>query len=383
MWEAAKSSRATAAALGAIGVMWGCIAALVPDLKQQAGLDQAGLGIALFFAAFGGFVSMYLAPRTVPRLGAHALPMLTVIAGLVLILPGFATGFAALAGPLFLLGLSIAMLDMGANMRIAETEAETGVPLMNFNHGIFSLVFALSALFSGFLRAQGASPPQILTASCVIILCFAAYSIERKTVETGARPASQTPHDAALPWRAILLAAVILFAAFVGENAIESWTALYLETELQAAAGEGSLGPFAFGAVMAVGRFSGQLFVRRLGPQRLVFISGVLGATGACLLAIAPSQTVAILAIGITALGLSTVVPNANTLLVMFAAKGQRGLALSRAWMVGFVGFFIGPSMIGLIAEATSLRVAFGCVAGLIALILPAVMGLGRMRARG
>lgn len=378
MLDAIKLSRSTAAGLAAIGVSWGSLAAVVPDLKAQTDLDQAGLGIAFIFAALGGLVSMYFAPRFVPKIGPKVIPVLTVLVAATLLLPGHTTGLVSFAIPLFVMGLSFSMLDMAANMRIAETEAESGNPLMNFNHGVFSLVFAFAALLAGYLRSQGLSPNEIFTIAAVINLAFAWLSFEKVDHIVVTDDEQSQASSGPLPWVPILFTTVIFFAAFVGENAIEAWSALYLETELAAAVGEGSLGPFAFGLIMAIGRFGGQLAVSKLGPIRLVFYSGMLGAAGAMLLAFAPSAFVAIIAIGLTAFGMSTVVPNANTLLIKFARKGQRGLVLSRAWMIGFIGFFVGPSMIGFIAEASSLRVAFAVVALLIACIVPAVLGLER-----
>lgn len=47
--------------------------------------------------------------------------------------------------------------------------------------------------------------------------------------------------------------------------------------------------------------------------------------------------------------------------------------------MIGMVGFFIGPAMMGYLAQAFGLRVSFAMVSLLIALIIPAIYGLSRM----
>jgi fucose permease len=53
---------------------------------------------------------------------------------------------------------------------------------------------------------------------------------------------------------------------------------------------------------------------------------------------------------------------------------------LSR-WLIGFTGFFIGPTIMGQIAQHLGLRASFFCVAMLMAVILPLIWGLGRRRA--
>ncbi len=54
----------------------------------------------------------------------------------------------------------------------------------------------------------------------------------------------------------------------------------------------------------------------------------------------------------------------------------MQGLAIARARMIGFTGFFIGPAMIGFIAEATNRRVAFLVVAAIVALIVALILAL-------
>jgi hypothetical protein len=53
-------------------------------------------------------------------------------------------------------------------------------------------------------------------------------------------------------------------------------------------------------------------------------------------------------------------------------------VAISRAWMIGFAGFFLGPAMMGFISDLTNLRVSFLVVAGIVALSAPLVLSLRR-----
>jgi MFS family permease len=53
----------------------------------------------------------------------------------------------------------------------------------------------------------------------------------------------------------------------------------------------------------------------------------------------------------------------------------ERTKAISRAAVIGFLGFFIGPPMIGFVSEATSLRVALALVA-LLLLSVPVMLAL-------
>ena len=98
------------------------------------------------------------------------------------------------------------------------------------------------------------------------------------------------------------------------------------------------------------------------------------------MLAGAPSQAVALAGVALLGLGVAVVVPSATSLLGRMVPRGLRDRAISRAWMIGFTGFFIGPSAIGAISQVANLRVAFVVVAVVMASILPSVTLLARRR---
>ncbi|MDH5454083.1 MAG: MFS transporter, partial [Paracoccaceae bacterium] len=71
-------------------------------------------------------------------------------------------------------------------------------------------------------------------------------------------------------------------------------------------------------------------------------------------------------------------VPSANSILGGLVRPDQRAHAISRAWMIGFTGFFIGPTAVGIIAEMAGLRIAFAVIAIVMAMIIPLALTLKR-----
>ena len=159
----------------------------------------------------------------------------------------------------------------------------------------------------------------------------------------------------------------------MGENAAEAWSALHIERTLGGAPGEGSFGPAMLGFVMGVGRLFGQAVSERLGHGRAIFWSAALGILGALTIAGAPDVPMAMTGVAVTALGMAVIVPSANSILGARVTETERAHALSRAWMFGIVGFFLGPALMGGVAELFGLRMSFVAIAIVIALILPAV----------
>lgn len=371
-----RISRAPMAALTAVGVFWGGFAAFVPDIKSLAGASDRAFGLALILSALGGMVSMYLGPRVGAALGRRVLPVTACLLVPAFGLPLIAQSVPLLALALFGMGAAVAILDISANVRISVLEERHGLHLMNLCHAGFSFAFAGAAAVASLARGAGWPATTVLPLLAVIGALLALLMVEGRDWQ----PAPKAPADARAthPWAAILPAAAILFAAFICENATEAWSALHIERNLGGAVGHGGFGPMMLGLMMGFGRLSGQFIAVRLGEERLVVGSAALGVVGAVLIALATTPGLAIIGVAVLGLGVAVVVPSANSVLGRHVRADQRGFAISRAWMIGFTGFFIGPTAMGLISQAAGLSVAFGIVALVMATIIPSVLLLAR-----
>lgn len=378
--KAAQVSRAPFVALGIVGLYWGTFAAMVPELKIQVGASDGQLGWALMGAAVGGMASMFLAPRISGALGKYLLPVLALVLAVLMLLPIWAHSLPYMFVMMIGLGAGVSSLDINANMRISVLEERHGLHLMNVNHAMFSLCFGLSALAVGWMRQSGMDIAQVFPLMGGLLLLVSVLTWEKNWQPVHKQEGAEAA-PTVLPWFFIAMVAVMLFVSFLGENATESWSALFIERELGGAVGHGSFGPTTLGLVMCVIRLLGQVFTEKLGEERVVLWSGVFGVIGSLVMASAPTQTVALLGIGISAIGMAVIVPTANSLLGKLVHREQRAIAISRAWMFGFTGFFIGPALIGFVSEHWGLRVAFVVVAVLVATIIPAVLAVKSRRA--
>jgi len=377
LWRVARASRATGIGLAALGIFWGGFAAQMPAFKSRAGVEDGLFGVLLLGSAIGGMAAMAVAPQVGRWLGGRVLPLAgTLLAGAALmplvIHSGLSLGLA-----LVVMGVAMSSLDIAANVRISELEHETALPLMNWNHALFSAGFSVSAVLAGLARRAGFAPETVQPLLALLLALCALAMIERRRPhpseeEAAAKAAARTP------WGAVWAAAAILFASFVAENATETWSALHIERNLGGAPGEGAFGPAMLGFTMAAGRFGGQILAARLGEARLVAVSAVVGCIGALVTAIAPVQSIAVLGIGLIGAGVAVVVPSANSLLGQRVAPSERALAISRSWMIGFTGFFIGPVLMGALAQGFGLRAAFVAIALVLAAILPGLAQLSR-----
>ncbi len=374
--RAAVLARTSNAGLAAVGVFWGSFAALVPDIKAGIAAPDAAFGLAMMMAAIGGISAMALAPRLMARLGRFGMPVAGTLLSAAFFYPVLASDTFGFALAMIAVGASVSLLDIGANMRLSVLEERHSLHLMNFSHAMFSFAFAASAFAASLARKAGYGPDTVLPVLALVAFGLAILMWETREWRDAA-PAMEGS-DRRTPWVPILLTAFILLAAFVSENATETWSALHVERTLGGAAGNGGFGPVAFGLTMGIGRLGGQVAAQRLGEAGLVLWSAILGVLGAVVIAVAPTPSIAVAGVGLLGLGVAVTVPSANSILGRLVRPDQRAHAISRAWMIGFTGFFVGPTAMGAIAQTAGLRAAFVAVAFVMATIVPLVMTLKR-----
>lgn len=374
-------ARAPAAGLAMVGVFWGGFASLMPDIKAYAGASDAAFGLIMMLSAAGSMASMSVSSNLYDRAGRLTLPLVGLALSFAFLGPIWASDLYRLSAVVLVMGACVGMMDITSNIRTSAIEADEGISLMNYAHAMFSFAFGFTALGVGMAREAGYGPAEILP-----VLALVAVGLLLLTFEGPARwQAKEEPPDGedgkltGISLTVALLTAVVLFSSFVGENSTEAWSALHIERTLGAEVGHGSYGPAVLGIVMGIVRLMGQVLADRLGERNLIIASAALGATGAVVIAVAWTPQIVLWGVAVVAIGMAVIVPSANTVLGRRVPGHIRGKALSRAWMFGMTGFFVGPSVMGLISEVTSLRVSYGVIAIVIAATIPAVIALGRI----
>lgn len=370
------ASRGPMAAFVAVGVVWGAFMACLPDLKAGLGASDGRMGLILIFGSAAAMAQMLAAPWLAGRLGRAALPLGVLAMGLAVVLPGQAGTAAAFAGGMLAMGAATGATDVWMNARLATIEADRALKLMNLNHAVYSFAYAGAAGLAGLARAAGWAPGAILIAAAATVAALALMAWERAGRIDGMARAPGVPVPLGpVPW----LAGLLVLAAFLTENAAEAWSALYLERDLGAAAGAGAAGPMVLGLTMGLGRLAGQALALRVADQRLLAGGLAVAALGAAGVAVAPGPGWALAGFATLGLGVSVVAPTALAVVGRLSAPAVRGRAVARATVIGYLGFFLGPPGLGLVAELTGLRASYGLVALVVLGALAVRVRLGRL----
>jgi hypothetical protein len=120
-----------------------------------------------------------------------------------------------------------------------------------------------------------------------------------------------------------------------------------------------------FSVAMAIGRLTGDRVTAALGPVRVVRLGSLVAASGFILACVLPWSTTTLAGFALVGIGASNIVP------VLFSAAGRipdtaPGVAIATTTTLGYTGLLSGPAVIGVVARATTLPFALGCIAVLL-----------------
>jgi MFS family permease len=344
----------------------------LPAIQRSTGASEAQLGLALLAVALAALPAMLAAGRLADVFGTRLVPVALVTFGIAAGLPALAHSVAALAGLLVLLGVTTGLLDVAVNAEASRIEAAHGVRVMDGLHASFSIGVLVGGAGAGLLRAAGAHPSWILAGIGAAIVSSAAANRG-----SGAAPA-RAPGRARLG-RGLLVVGAVLALAFLVENGLEAWSALFLERTFESSPAVSGLGPGLFAASMATGRLLAQRASRHSVTARMVF-AGVCAAAGLALAASAQHAAVALLGFVIAGAGLALSAPTLLGAAGRLGGEGGRGAAVSTVAILGYLGFLAGPPLIGAVAGASSLRGSFVFLCA-VALVLAACAPVLRSQA--
>lgn len=371
-------SRPALAAFAAMGILWGSFAAALPDLKSMLGVTEAELGLLLFLTPIAAIAGMLAAPAFGAAAGRAALPLAVLLMALGFSLPGQAEAVWMFPLAMACAGMATGLTDILMNARVAAMETARGAHLMNLAHAVYSFGYAGGAILTGILRGAGWEPAWVLgTMAAVGALC-ALLALDREGRIEGLRK----PKDGtALPLGLVpVLGGGIVLIAFMTENAAENWSALHIEQTLGGSPEQGALGPAALALTMGFARLGGQWLSGRVDPFLLLRGGAVIAAIGALIASQAAAPAGAYLGFVIMGIGASVLAPTAFSLVGQMSRPEARARAVARATLLGYLGYFFGPPILGLIAGGFGLRMAFVFAAGLVGAVFLIAPLLARQR---
>ena len=338
----------------------------IPDIKYALGLNDAQLGMALLGAPLGVIVFTPIATWIMNRYGVgravifSASLMISSVIGL-----GMVGSFYQLTFALFFFGGFNGVLDISMNGVANAVEQRISRVIMSTSHGFWSLGAMVAAFVASLIAASSLSYFNHFLLVAFVGLIMLATVARRVWPITDV---NESKFKWVWPgWLLIIYSLVALIILLV-EGAIADWSALYYEEVIQSPKELVGWGFAFFSGTMAIARFFGDTIIEKFPNRTILIIASLIATTGLFLFAQNDTVLWCCLAMMLTGVGCSVIVP------IMFREAGNSkkvtpsfGLALVS--MIGYAGFLIGPPIMGFIAEATDLSFSFLFLAGMMVVV--------------
>jgi MFS family permease len=373
---------ATAALFLTNGALFANLLPRFPEIKSDLGMSNSVYGVSIAAFSGGALIAGPAAAALIRRFTSSRVAVVgTVLIAVFAFVAGVAPSAATFAAAMFVAGAADGVTDVAQNAHGLRVQRHYGRSIINSFHAVWSAGAILGGSMGAAAIALHLDRGTHLAISAIVFgaICLLAYPLLLGGPdEADAAPTAHVDGHPATPrfsTYAVLAALVVIaIAGAMVEDSGSSWATLYVR-------GLGAPGAVAVSGYIAlvgcqfIGRLIGDRLVDRFGQPAVVRAGGVIIAVGMGAALAYPNVATAVIGFGAAGLGSATLIPAA-----MHGADELPGLRAGTGltavtWLLR-VGFVASPPLVGLIADATSLRIGLLVVpvAGVVVAVLAGAM---------
>ncbi|MEO6347814.1 MAG: MFS transporter [Aquaticitalea sp.] len=330
-------------------------ASRIPTIKSIYSLNDAELGNLLLTLPISSLIGLPISGWLVSRFDSRKPLMVAfILISVALALIGLSNSIWMLVVAVFIFSFCMRILNISMNTQSITVQKSFTKRIIGSFHGLWSSGGLLGVGFSTLMVKNDVSiQHHLIFASSISLIfgCFA-YPFLLKN--------DKSPHGNKLiigrPDKQIMLLGILVFFAAVCEGGIFDWSGVYFKEVVKIELF--TLGYLIFMVFMALSRFFSDKLIEILGMKRMYIISSSLISIGILTLIIFPYFWPCILGLSITGIGVAAIFPM-TFMLAGMSKKYSPGMAISIVATYAIVGMLVGPPLIGYIAHAFNLKVAF------------------------
>lgn len=343
------------------GIAFASWASRIPVIKERLHLSEGQLGTILLMLPVGQLATMALSGKLVTKYGsAKVLRIVPIAYTLVLCSIAFAQNAWQLGAILFFFGVTGNMCNISVNTQGVATEQIYKKSIMTSFHGAWSIAGFTGALVG--LLTMNFGLDTLSHFLIILTLVVGNTLINQRYLVPGKSPQKEKRSFFSKPEGSLLQLGIIGFFSMATEGAMFDWSGVYFKEIVHAPEKFVVVGYASFMIMMATGRFVGDAVIRKLGHKRTLQYSGILMFVGMMTSVVYPQFIICTLAFMLVGIGVACNVPS------IYSIAGQNkkvpsGVALAMVSSISYLGFLMGPPLIGYIAEAFSLRYSYGIFA--------------------
>ncbi len=342
------------------GLNFASWATRIPDYKQTLSLSDAALGSILMGLPIGSMVSLPLAGWLISKFESAYICLLSVIL-YILILPlfGFIHSPFQLFVSLFAFGMAGDILNIAMNTQVVSLEGILKKIVMSSFHAIFSVGLMLGAFIGGYLIKYDISLYLhfgLISAANLIGIPFFWKGLLKDGFKEKVNDGLPKVHFFKIG-RYLIVLSFIAFCGMLCEGAMADWVTLYVKESALENPFPITIGFTSFAFAMVLGRLLGDYLSNKFDVRNILIFNGFGIAIGITIAILFTNIYTIIIGCAITGIGISTIVP------FIYSKAGNAknmspSMALASVSTIAYVGFLLGPVLIGFLSEYFGLKLA-------------------------
>lgn len=373
-------------------IVLGSIVPWLPEIKADIGLSNTALGSAIAIGPIAGILFGTAVAGLIGRWGSRRAASIGAVVQLLgLPIIALAPSWWVLAAGVLIVGGTDTLTDAAMNAHGLRVQRRYGRTIIASFHAVWSSGAVIGGLVGSAALAAGV--PRVVhlggMAALLAVLVLVGFSFllpgadHQERPEEEARVLDDGTQDRQGVLQALRVAPAILLglgvmltAAGMVEDGAATWAALHLRESVGASAFVAGMGFVATQSSMVVGRATGDRLVDRFGARTVATSGSLLASVAMVLAALGPVPWMVVVGFGLAGLGVATLFP------LGLSAAGEipgvrSGDGIAIVSLLARTGFLVGPPLIGVVADATSLRLALlvVAVAGLVSTAASRLLG--------
>jgi len=330
-------------------------ASRIPTIKAAFDFNDAQLATVLIFMPIGSLIGLPISRWLVSRFDSRLpLAFAAIMLALALLFIGLSNDIAFLFCAVCFFAFNMRILNISMNVQSVTLQKQFERRISGSFHGLWSTGGIIGVGFSTLMIALDVPMVfhmTIVAVTTIVITCFSFSHLVRND-----RTASQNKVDLGNPDPYIVYLGLIVFFASICEGGMFDWSGVYFKDIVKVELF--TLGYLSFMIFMAFSRFASDKIIERIGVEKIFMISALCIIVGIALAVIFPFFWIALIGFCLVGYGSAAIMPVVISL-AGASRKYSPGTAIAIVITYNIVGVFVGPPIIGYVAQISSLRFSF------------------------
>lgn len=354
------------------GLCFSSWASRIPNIKTSLNMGDGAWGTILLMIPIGQICAMSLSGLLVSRVGSkRILPIALFTYVVSLLLIGLSSSEYTLIMSLIAFGFTANFCNISVNTQGVTIETQYRKSIMASFHGGWSLAGFVGSAIGLLMININFTPIEHFAVVSVVIALIYIFNYKYLQEDIKKQKVKSDFPKKQKPEKFLFLLGIIAFCGMAAEGAMADWSGLYFRDIVGVAENLVPIGFAAYMVTMASARFLVDGLTERIGRKYVIQLSGALIFIGLFMAVVFPNLIVTTIAFMIIGLGTSSIVPTVYSV-AGHKTKMSTSVALTIVSSVSFLGFLLGPPIIGYVSAASNLRYSYGII-GLMGICIVAI----------